>query len=861
MRKSTLFATVLLLAATTAMAGPRISFVQGYSFDPISEQPELPAALTVDGYDGEYGYYLIQFPGPVQDEWKKDVERAGAELLSYLPQYTFISRLPVDKASEIGGMSEVRWIGLYQPAYKVFPGLENEEGRQSLIVVFFPDEDEYGLLEQLQSLGATGIVTDFNRWNNSVKLDIDAAAIVDIARLPGVFWIEPYGEITPDNMDLQWVDQHGHTVSDTTRTIWARNLTGKYIYVGLTDTQLWMSHDAFRDTLNNTPGIDHRKVIRYVGTQGAGSHGTHTGGTLCGNDDEVGGSSWHDGLAKDARLYFQYYSSLPSGWDMNVWFAGPESGVGGMRALNHSMSLSRKDTYNLYVFSDMTADQFVWNHPQFLHCNSMGNYGTNRMGHPVIAKSIISTGATMSGTSANQIATFTSRGPTADGRMKPQLVSPGNSVMSASNTNASGYTSKSGTSMSTPNMTAATALIRDYFLKGWYPTGDTATGTIMQITAALNKAVAIVGADNDISGYTVPDNNVGWGRIDLDSSLYFAGDASGLWVTDDTTGLATGDSVVYTIDVTGDTLPFRVTLCWSDYPGTMQAAMILVNDLDLLVVSPTGTEYKGNVYAGGESQTGGIHDTLNVEECFRLNAPEVGQWTMKVYARNVPQGPQGFALAAIGAFGAGPEHDVGVREITSPPAVVDSGVVVTPSARVYNFGSTTESYTVRMKIGDFYDTTCAVVSHPPGTLTDCYFPNWMPTEVGTFAVVCTTELTGDENNANDRAEDSVTVIPGTGVEEQNLLPSVFFLDRAQPNPFTRRTVLRYGLPRAAEVELRVYSAEGRLVRTLAQGLLPAGHWQAVWNGRDDIGRKVGRGIYYCRLESDGFTGVTKLVLR
>jgi hypothetical protein len=137
----------------------------------------------------------------------------------------------------------------------------------------------------------------------------------------------------------------------------------------------------------------------------------------------------------------------------------------------------------------------------------------------------------------------------------------------------------------------------------------------------------------------------------------------------------------------------------------------------------------------------------------------------------------------------------------------------------------------------------------------------MPTEVGTFAVVCTTELTGDENNANDRAEDSVTVIPGTGVEEENLLPRAFFLDRAQPNPFTRRTVLRYGLPRAAEVELRVYSAEGRLVRTLAQGLLSAGHWQAVWNGRDDIGRKVGRGIYYCRLESDGFTGVTKLVLR
>ena len=98
--------TMLLLAMMVgfASAGPKISFVQGYSFDPLAERCELPVSLTVDGYEGGYGYYLIQFKGPIQDEWKKAVERAGAELLWYLPQYAFISRVQADRVDEVRDM-------------------------------------------------------------------------------------------------------------------------------------------------------------------------------------------------------------------------------------------------------------------------------------------------------------------------------------------------------------------------------------------------------------------------------------------------------------------------------------------------------------------------------------------------------------------------------------------------------------------------------------------------------------------------------------------------------------------------------------------------------------------------------------
>lgn len=868
---------VLVLLAGVALAVPKlslpeeqtgpmtISLVQGYSFDPLAGTPEIPAGLVAEQPQGNYDYYLIQFPGPILPEWKAEVERFGAKLMWYVPNYTFVARVPVRRAHEIAALPCVRWMGLDQPAYKVFPGFEKVDGPQTLIVVFHYDENEDALLADLRSLGATGIVTEFNAWNKSVKLTIDGSQIPALAQLPGVYWIEPYGEITPDNQNMQWVNQHGYSATDTTRTIWHKGVIGRGMLIGLTDTPMWMSHNATRDTAggSNVPGPNHRKVVAYRGTQGSDAHGTHTSGTIVGDDDYVGGTSWHDGLAKKARLFFQNYNVFPSGWDMNVWFRGPDSGLNVLhdsaRALNHSMSLSRKDTFNTYIFADMTADQFVWTHRKFLHCNSMGNYGSNQMGHPVIAKNIISTGATQNGASCRSIATYTSRGPTLDGRRKPQLVTPGDNLYSNSNSNASGYVSMSGTSMSTPNMTAAMALIRNYFQLGYYPTGDTLTGTKMGISAALNKAVGIVGADNNVTGYTVPDNNIGWGRVDLDSSLYFEGDRSKLWVVDETLGLATGDSVLYTIGVVGDSNPFRVALIWTDYPGTMRAARILVNDLDLSVISPTAVEYKGNVYTGGQSATGGVHDSINVEECTRRNLPEIGTWTIKVRARNIPQGPQPFALAAIGVFGeAAPRHDVGVRQIVAPAGQIDSGSTVTPKAVVANVGNFEETFDVLFTIGAGYADTVEVTLGA-GLQDTVDFLDWDALTLGWFATKCTTLLTGDENPANDMVQDSVQVIPVAGVSEGRSLPRVFFLEKGRPNPFLHATVLRYGLPRASRVEMAVYSVTGEKVRTLVSGRQPAGFYQAVWDGRDSRGRALSHGVYYCRFVTDGLKDTKKLI--
>ncbi|MEO0102596.1 MAG: hypothetical protein ABIK81_02710, partial [candidate division WOR-3 bacterium] len=104
-------------------------------------------------------------------------------------------------------------------------------------------------------------------------------------------------------------------------------------------------------------------------------------------------------------------------------------------------------------------------------------------------------------------------------------------------------------------------------------------------------------------------------------------------------------------------------------------------------------------------------------------------------------------------------RDVGTFKICSPVGVIDSGVEVTPACSVGNFGNTTESYSVRFKIGTFYNQTLVVNNHQPGTYLYLTFPNWTAHQVGIHIVSCSTELATDRQRLNDRRIDTVIVRP------------------------------------------------------------------------------------------------------
>jgi hypothetical protein len=105
--------------------------------------------------------------------------------------------------------------------------------------------------------------------------------------------------------------------------------------------------------------------------------------------------------------------------------------------------------------------------------------------------------------------------------------------------------------------------------------------------------------------------------------------------------------------------------------------------------------------------------------------------------------------------------DVGCSRVAMPGIVFDSGVTATPACTVYNYGTTTESYNVRMKIGALYDTTASVSSHAPGTSVEVSFPVWPAAQAGTLPVTCSTELASDMVRSNDRQTDVIYVVTDT----------------------------------------------------------------------------------------------------
>jgi hypothetical protein len=246
-------------------------------------------------------------------------------------------------------------------------------------------------------------------------------------------------------------------------------------------------------------------------------------------------------------------------------------------------------------------------------------------------------------------------GPTSDGRRKPDLFAPGTSIVSAS-TAACGTTSLTGTSMACPAATAAGALIRQYFVDGFYPTGAATPANAFVPTGALVKAV-MVNTCQDMTGVaaTVPNNTEGWGRLVLDETLHFSGDLGRMWVADvrRANGLVTGGQRTFTVDVASAVRPLEITMAFTDFAGAVNAAAAAVNNLNLEVTAPNGAVFLGNAFSGGFSLAGGAADAINNVERVAVAAPAVGTWTIRVVGAAVPQGPCGYALCASGDLGGG----------------------------------------------------------------------------------------------------------------------------------------------------------------------------------------------------------------
>jgi hypothetical protein len=193
-------------------------------------------------------------------------------------------------------------------------------------------------------------------------------------------------------------------------------------------------------------------------------------------------------------------------------------------------------------------------------------------------------------------------------------------------------------------------------------------------------------------------------------------------------------------------------------------------------------------------------------------------------------------------------HDVALMEITAPADTVDSGGFVNPRARILNNGTQAEYVTATFRIPDEGYLRSSRVSVPSHGEASVIFAAWVPKQIGGHALSCSLSLDGDAEPTNDTMGGFVTV-RGVGVAEGESVPPAFRLEVPRPSVFGRSVVIGYALPRASEVSLSVYDATGALVRQLSHGRATAGDYRLTWDGRDEQGRAVPAGAYFCRLEA------------
>jgi hypothetical protein len=481
------------------------------------------------------------------------------------------------------------------------------------------------------------------RWYLEVRGAL--AGLSQLAAADNVAFVEESGEFVLRNDITKWVIQ---TNTSGQTTIWSHGVRGENQIAGLIDSNVYKAHDQFRDSAGgNTPGPNHRKLVAYIssnGTTSGSTHGTHTAGTLAGDQEPNTGSTTRNGMAYKARIAFKRLNDVTTN---NLYSSMQALYDAGARVFSNSWG---DDGTTEYTSHCQQIDQFSYDHEDSMIAFAVTN--TSTLKTPENAKSVLAVGASQQAPNQNSHGSG-GTGPTIDGRRKPEVYAPGVGIYSAQSGTTSGYVSLTGTSMACPAVTGASALVRQYVSEGFLSSGAPSTRGFSPSGALLRAMLMNTSVDmTGIAGY--PSNQEGWGRILLENTLWFVGETrkTMVWDVHNGEGLPDGGQQVYTFKVTSSATPLRITLSFTDVPAQVFAAFAPINNVDLEVTAPNGNTYLGNVFSGGQSSVGGAADAINSTEMVALNSPPTGIYVVRVRADVLSGKKQGYALVANGVVAA-----------------------------------------------------------------------------------------------------------------------------------------------------------------------------------------------------------------
>ncbi|RYY40217.1 MAG: T9SS type A sorting domain-containing protein [Chitinophagaceae bacterium] len=587
------------------------------------EVPALSRAL-VDSFNRTLpraagrGYLVLQFEQLPTQANRKMLQAAGVELLQYVPDggYTASLRMPFSEASL--RQAGVRGILALEARQKLDPLLADglvpawAVKVRGTVNVLIRITDAVLMDIALSELQARAFYLTNRDWEKYrvVGVQVPVARLQELALLPIVDYVQAEQPVTPLNFNTR--SSTRANLLNAPLTQGGRALNGEGVVLGIGDDADVQTHVDFTNRLIN----------RSVQTQT--SHGYHTTGTLAGAGIV---NELYRGLAPKATIVSSIYSGI-------LFNAATYYNDFGMVLTNNSYGNIAECSYmGLYDIYAQALDQQAYDLPELTHVFSAGNSGASTCApfpqryHTVFggyqsAKNVVTVGAT---TDSGLVSSFSSRGPVRDGRIKPEVVAQGQSVISAVANNT--YGSNQGTSMSAPAVTAGMGLLVQSYR---------ALHGNANPQGALMKALLCNGSTD--RGTDGPDFNYGFGWMNLLRSVDML--ESNRYLADAATQ---GSTNTHNISVPAGTAQLKVLLYWHDPAASLIASKTLVNDLDLEVVdlgNNTLLPYRLDTSMGAlGSAAFASPDHLNNIEQVVITAPPAGTYAVRVKGTTIAQNP------------------------------------------------------------------------------------------------------------------------------------------------------------------------------------------------------------------------------
>jgi hypothetical protein len=606
-----------LLAQIPAARNDTLIRLKSVTFDPGAGEPNIAQSLRSAVQSG-LGTYLVQFNGPVQEAWKAGAERAGARLFGYVPEHAFIAQMDASAVAPVRALPFVRWVGPYHPAYRIDSALAHlqDSGRVTVEIQTLPNTSLDALSKAIAGWDGTVADATAGAIAGYVRATLPASRLGDLAAQEGVLWVAPYAPPQLFN------NIGGGQIMRANEVRQSLGLFGAGQIVAVADTGLDVGdttkiHADFQGRVIKSYCLGRPDPCDWSDPD---AHGTHVAGSVLGSG-KASGSNPTDhqypttsfaGVAPEAKLVMQSIGDANDGLNgipndegdlmrqayqdgarihTNSW-GGPTGGT------------QQRPEYGGYATNSQQIDQAAWEHKDMLILFAAGNQGTDAdgdgvidpdsIGQPGTAKNVVTVGASENlrntggynpggdcgswgecwpndfataplgndtpSNNANGMAAFSSRGPTDDGRIKPDIVAPGTNILStrSHSPNAgtgwgaydANYIFEGGTSMATPLTAGAGAVVREWLTRIRSmpnPSGALMKGVLINGAADMSPGQYGTGATQEIPTQR-PNNVEGWGRVDLREALDPPAPRA-IWLVDDTTGTNTGGTVTYKLDV------------------------------------------------------------------------------------------------------------------------------------------------------------------------------------------------------------------------------------------------------------------------------------------------------------------------